>query len=149
MRGVITRREVLTHLFAIVRLFGPRTYVRCLRAAFSARPTTFLEVVFEAPPRATSVMRSIRILIARRGGGSRPLERSTAVRAKAGSPARSPVDAWSRQVVVSDRTAGTSLSTTRSAGVRPSEAELFAQRRVTRAIAHGRASPQFVSGRAN
>jgi hypothetical protein len=48
MRGVITRREVLTHSFAIVRLFGPLIYVRCLRAAFSARPTTFLEMVFTA-----------------------------------------------------------------------------------------------------
>jgi hypothetical protein len=46
MRGVITRREVLTHSLTIVRLFGARTYLRCLRAAFSARPTTFLETVF-------------------------------------------------------------------------------------------------------
>jgi hypothetical protein len=46
MRGVISRREVLTHPFTIVRHFGPRTYLRCLRAAFSAKPTTFLETVF-------------------------------------------------------------------------------------------------------
>jgi len=46
MRGMITRREVLTHALTIVRLFGPRTYWRCLRAAFSPAPCTFLEVVF-------------------------------------------------------------------------------------------------------
>ncbi len=46
MRGVITRKEVLRHALTIVRLFGPRTYWRCLRAAFSPAPSTFLEVVF-------------------------------------------------------------------------------------------------------
>ena len=45
MRGVITRREVLTHSVAIVPRFGSRTYLPCLRAAFSAKPTTFLETV--------------------------------------------------------------------------------------------------------
>ncbi len=49
MRGVITRRDVLTHSFTIVRLFGPRAYLRCLRAAFSANPSTFLETVFAEP----------------------------------------------------------------------------------------------------
>ncbi len=46
MRGMITRREVLTHALTIVRLFGPRTYWRCLRAASSPAPSAFLEVVF-------------------------------------------------------------------------------------------------------
>jgi hypothetical protein len=46
MRGMITRREVLTHPLIIVRLFGPRAYLRCLRAAFSAEPSTFLGAVF-------------------------------------------------------------------------------------------------------
>ncbi len=46
MRGVITRREVLIHALTIVRLFGTRAYWRCLRAAFSSAPSTFLEVVF-------------------------------------------------------------------------------------------------------
>ena len=46
MRGVITRKEVLMHALTIVRLFGPRTYWRCLLAAFSPAPSTFLEVVF-------------------------------------------------------------------------------------------------------
>ena len=48
MRGVITRREVLIHSLTIVRLFGARAYWRCLCAAFSPVPTTFLEVVFAA-----------------------------------------------------------------------------------------------------
>jgi hypothetical protein len=47
MRGMITRREVLTHALTIARLFGLRTYWRCLRAAFSPAPSTFLEVVFK------------------------------------------------------------------------------------------------------
>jgi len=45
MRGVITDREVLRHGFTIVRLWGLRTYLRCLRATLSRRPTTFLAVV--------------------------------------------------------------------------------------------------------
>jgi hypothetical protein len=48
MRGLITRREVLMHSLTIVRLFGPRAYLRCLRAAFGAAPTTFLETLFSA-----------------------------------------------------------------------------------------------------
>lgn len=65
MRGVITRKEVLVHSLTIVRLFGLRAFSRCLRAAFSARPTTFLETVSvpvvvrsaaspHAPPRCAS-----------------------------------------------------------------------------------------------
>ncbi len=46
MRGVITLRDVLTRPVTIVRLFGPRCYLRCLRAAFSSTPSTFLETVF-------------------------------------------------------------------------------------------------------
>jgi hypothetical protein len=45
MRGVITRKDVLGHPLLIVRLWGPRRYLRCLRAAFSSAPTTFLEIV--------------------------------------------------------------------------------------------------------
>jgi hypothetical protein len=48
MRGVITRKDILRHALTIVRLFGPRTYWRCLRAAFSSEPSTFLEVVSAA-----------------------------------------------------------------------------------------------------
>ena len=46
MRGVITSKDVFRHSIMIVRLFGPRCYVRCLRAALSPRPSTFLEVVY-------------------------------------------------------------------------------------------------------
>ncbi len=45
MRGVITGKDVIRHSLTIVRLFGPRTYLRCLRAALSPKPSTFLEVV--------------------------------------------------------------------------------------------------------
>ena len=45
MCGMITRKEVLMHSLTIVRLFGLRAFSRCLRAAFSGRPTTFLETV--------------------------------------------------------------------------------------------------------
>jgi hypothetical protein len=45
MRGVITGRDVFRHSVMIVRLFGARTYLRCLRASLSSRPSTFLEVV--------------------------------------------------------------------------------------------------------
>jgi hypothetical protein len=46
MRGVITGKDVLRRSVTIVRLFGPRCYVRCLRAVISRRPCTFLEVVY-------------------------------------------------------------------------------------------------------
>ena len=45
MRGVITGKDVIRHSLTIVRCFGPRCYLRCLRAALSSRPSTFLEVV--------------------------------------------------------------------------------------------------------
>ena len=44
MRGLITSKDVVLHAFTIVRLWGPRTYLRCLRATLSRRPTTFLAV---------------------------------------------------------------------------------------------------------
>jgi hypothetical protein len=47
MRGMITRKEILTHALTIVRLFGTRAYWRCLCAAFSSAPSTFLEVVLK------------------------------------------------------------------------------------------------------
>jgi hypothetical protein len=45
MRGVITRKEVLIYTLTIVRHFGARAYWRCLCAAFSSAPSTFLEVI--------------------------------------------------------------------------------------------------------
>ena len=46
MRGVITGKDVVLHTFTIIRLWGLPTYVRCLRASLSRRPTTFLAVVY-------------------------------------------------------------------------------------------------------
>ncbi|WP_242340006.1 MULTISPECIES: hypothetical protein [Anaeromyxobacter] len=45
VQGAITGRDVLFHSVTIVRLFGPVFYVRCLRAMWSGRPCTFLEVL--------------------------------------------------------------------------------------------------------
>ncbi len=47
MRGTITRKEILVHALTIARLFGARAYWRCLCAAFSSAPSTFLDVVFK------------------------------------------------------------------------------------------------------
>ena len=35
--GVITGKDVLKNSLTIVRLWGPKTYLRCLRAALSSR----------------------------------------------------------------------------------------------------------------
>jgi hypothetical protein len=45
VRGLITSKEVVLHGPTIVRFWGLRTYLRCLRAALSRRPSTFLAVV--------------------------------------------------------------------------------------------------------
>ena len=45
MKGLITSRDVVTHGLTILRLWGFATYLRCLRAALSRRPTTFLAIV--------------------------------------------------------------------------------------------------------
>ncbi len=47
MRGAITGKDVLLQTFTILRLWGPQTYLRCLRAVLSRGPTTFLAVVSE------------------------------------------------------------------------------------------------------
>jgi hypothetical protein len=44
MRGTITTWDVLAHPWLIVHEFGPRCYLRCLRAVVMRRSTTFLEV---------------------------------------------------------------------------------------------------------
>jgi hypothetical protein len=44
--GVITGKDVLKNSLTIVRLWGPKTYLRCLRAALSSEPSTFLQVVW-------------------------------------------------------------------------------------------------------
>jgi hypothetical protein len=45
MRGTITSKEVFRQWLTIVRLFGARCYLRCLRAAVGRTPSTFLGVV--------------------------------------------------------------------------------------------------------
>ncbi len=50
MRGLITSRDVALHAFTIIRLWGVRTYLRCVRAALSREPTTFLAFVHACRP---------------------------------------------------------------------------------------------------
>jgi hypothetical protein len=45
MRGLITSKDVALQALTIIRLWGLATYLRCLRAALSRKPTTFLAVV--------------------------------------------------------------------------------------------------------
>ncbi len=45
MRGTITAREVFRHGATIIRIWGVGTYVACVRAALSRRPSTFLDVL--------------------------------------------------------------------------------------------------------
>ncbi len=45
MNGTITSKELLLHWLTIVRLFGARCYLRCVRAALGRTPSTFLGVV--------------------------------------------------------------------------------------------------------
>jgi hypothetical protein len=46
MRGVITGKDVLRHPFTIVKVWGMRRYLRCLRAGLSRRPSTFLAIMY-------------------------------------------------------------------------------------------------------
>jgi len=46
MQGVITGRDVLVHTVLIVREFGPRAYLRCIRAALSGKRCTFLGALY-------------------------------------------------------------------------------------------------------
>lgn len=48
MEGCITGRDVLLESMTIVRLWGPRCYLRCLGAVLSRRRCTFLEVLYAA-----------------------------------------------------------------------------------------------------
>ncbi len=57
MRGAITGKDVILQSFRIVRLWGLGTYLACLRAALSRKPSTFLGVLCQsslAAERATS-----------------------------------------------------------------------------------------------
>ncbi len=48
MQGYITGKDVIRHSVTIVRLWGPRCYLRCLGAVLSGRRCTFLDVLFSA-----------------------------------------------------------------------------------------------------
>lgn len=48
MQGCITGKDVVRESFTIVRLWGPRCYLRCLKAVMSRRRCTFLEVLYTA-----------------------------------------------------------------------------------------------------
>ena len=50
MKGTITGRDVILHSLTILRYWGPSCYLRCLRAAVSRRPSTFLAVLYEREP---------------------------------------------------------------------------------------------------
>ena len=50
MKGTITGRDVILHSLTILRYWGPGCYLRCLRAAVSRRPSTFLAVLYGADP---------------------------------------------------------------------------------------------------
>ncbi len=52
MRGAITGKDVIFHSVAIIRLWGPATYLQCLWAAIVRRPTTFLGVLYPDGRRA-------------------------------------------------------------------------------------------------
>jgi hypothetical protein len=45
MKGTITGKEVVLQALTILRLWGLRCYLRCLRAALGRKPSTFLGVV--------------------------------------------------------------------------------------------------------
>ena len=65
--GAITTADVLTHAGLIWREFGPRCFLRCARALFRTRPTTFLDVamVYGGSPMRRS--RSLNLGSERRG----------------------------------------------------------------------------------
>jgi len=48
MKGAITGKDVMLNSLTIVRLWGVATYLTCLWAAFTRRPSTFLGVLYPA-----------------------------------------------------------------------------------------------------
>jgi hypothetical protein len=45
MRGTIRTKDVFRHSATIIRIWGTGCWLRCLAAAISPRPCTFLEVL--------------------------------------------------------------------------------------------------------
>ena len=48
MQGYITGKDVIRQSLTIIRLWGPRCYLRCLGAVLSGRRCTFLEILISA-----------------------------------------------------------------------------------------------------
>ncbi len=46
IQGLITSKDLLRHAGNIIRNYGVRRYLRCLRALLSGRRTTFLELIW-------------------------------------------------------------------------------------------------------
>lgn len=60
MRGVITGKDVVLNSVTIVRLFGVGTYLSCLWAALSRKPSTFLGSLYPASVRTSPRWRTSR-----------------------------------------------------------------------------------------
>ena len=45
MGALVIGKDVLRRALTVLRAFGPRALLRCLRASLGTRPSTFLEVV--------------------------------------------------------------------------------------------------------
>jgi hypothetical protein len=59
MIGVITSKDLFLEAFTIIRLWGPRCWLRCLRAAARSSPTTFLEVACSHRQRTEALRESL------------------------------------------------------------------------------------------
>jgi hypothetical protein len=61
MKGAITGKDVFRHSLTIVRLWGLPTYLHCLWAALTLKPSTFLGALYpatrEAPTLDTAELR--------------------------------------------------------------------------------------------
>jgi hypothetical protein len=53
MRGVITGKDVVLNSLTIVRLFGMTTYLTCLWATITRKPSTFLGSLYAASARTS------------------------------------------------------------------------------------------------
>jgi hypothetical protein len=55
IQGLITSKDLFLRGSLIVREFGIATWLRCCVFVLSGRRTTFLDLVFQVPERATAV----------------------------------------------------------------------------------------------
>lgn len=59
MRGALMGKDVPRHSLTIVKAWGLRGHLRCLRAGLSRRPSTFLAVPYGAPAQGGSDLREM------------------------------------------------------------------------------------------